>query len=134
VDTGGSFDELLLSLLERSDRVLALVEMDLLSVKNAKLALDTLRLLKFPSGKISLVLNRSNARARLDEREIEKTLGLPISARIPSDASIPASVNEGRPVVLAAPKSKVAAAIESVAALVTELPAERRSGRRRWSR
>jgi pilus assembly protein CpaE len=119
VDTSSSFDEMLLSLLERSDLALIVVDMDLLSVKNAKLALDTLRLLKFPSSKIRLVLNRANARARLDEREIEKTLGMKVAARIPSDAAIPASVNEGRPVVLGSPKSKTARGFEEVAALVT---------------
>jgi pilus assembly protein CpaE len=119
VDTSSSFDELLLSLLERSDLALIVVDMDLLSVKNAKLALDTLRLLKFPSSKIRLILNRANARARLDEREIEKTLGMNVAARIPSDAAIPASVNEGRPVVLGSPKSKTARGFEEVAGLVT---------------
>ncbi len=133
VDTSSSFDELLLSLLERSDLVLIVVDMDLLSVKNAKLALDTLRLLKFPSSKIKLVLNRANARARLDETEIEKTLGVKVSARIPSDAAIPASVNEGRPIVLSSPKSKTARGFEEAAALVTGArPAAPRARRSRW--
>jgi pilus assembly protein CpaE len=133
VDTSSSFDEMLLSILERSDFVLIVVDMDLLSVKNAKLALDTLRLLKFPSSKIRLVLNRANARARLDEREIEKTLGTNVAARIPSDAAIPASVNEGRPVVLSSPKSKTARGFEEVAALITGTRAGPVRGRRsRW--
>jgi pilus assembly protein CpaE len=133
VDTSSSFDEMLLSVLERSDLVLIVVDMDLLSVKNAKLALDTLRLLKFPSSKINLVLNRANARARLDEREIEKTLGVKVGARLPSDAAIPASVNEGRPVVLSSPKSKTARGFEEVAALVTGVRTGSGGGRRsRW--
>ncbi len=134
IDTSSSFDEMLLSLLERSDLVLIMVDMDLLSVKNAKLALDTLRLLKFPSSKINLVLNRANARARLDEREIEKTLGVKVAARIPSDAAIPASVNEGRPVVLGSPKSKTSRGFEEVAALVTGARATPVRGRRSWWR
>ncbi len=133
VDTSSSFDEMLLSILERSDFVLIVVDMDLLSVKNAKLALDTLRLLKFPSSKIRLVLNRANARARLDEREIEKTLGTNVAARIPSDAAIPASVNEGRPIVLSSPKSKTARGFEEVAALITGTrPGPVRGRRSRW--
>jgi pilus assembly protein CpaE len=134
VDTSSSFDELLLSLLERSDLALIVVDMDLLSVKNAKLALDTLRLLKFPSSKIRLILNRSNARARLDEREIEKTLGMNVAARIPSDAAIPASVNEGRPVVLGSPKSKTARGFAEVAALVTGTRAGSARVRKSWWR
>ena len=134
IDTASLLDELLLSLLERSDQVLCVVDMDLPSVKNAKLALETLRLLKFPSGKIQLVLNRSNAKARLDEGEIEQSLKMKVSAAIPSDGMVPASVNEGRPVVESAPRSKVAKGFESVLKLVlgNEKSHSDRAGKRRW--
>ncbi len=134
IDTASMLDEMLLSLLERSDQVLCVVDMDLPSIKNAKLALETLRLLKFPSSKIKLVLNRSNAKARLDEGEIEESLKLKISAAIPSDGMVPASVNEGRPVVESAPRSKVAKGFESVFKLVAgaEGKGSERSGKRRW--
>ncbi len=133
VDTASLLDELLLSLLERADDVLFVVDMDLPSVKNAKLALETLRLLKFPSAKIQLVLNRSNAKARLDEKEIEKSLKMKIAATVPSDGLVPASVNEGRPVVESAPKSKVAKGFESVYRLVVGDTSESsRGSKRRW--
>lgn len=122
VDTASLLDELLLSLLERSDKVLIIVDMDLPSVKNAKLVLETLRLLKFPSSKLQVVLNRSNAKARLDEQEIERSLKMKISAAVPSDGLVPASVNEGRPVVESQPRAKVSKGFESVAALVTGVP------------
>lgn len=118
IDTASLLDELLLSLLEKSNRVLMVVDMDLPSVKNAKLALETLRLLKFPTSKIQLVLNRSNAKARLDDKEIEGALKSQISARIPSDGIVAASVNEGRPVVESAPRSRVAKGFEEVLAIV----------------
>ena len=118
IDTASLLDELLLSLLERADKVIFIVDMDLPSVKNAKLALETLRLLKFPASKIQLVLNRSNAKARLDEKEIERSLKMKIAATVPSDGIVPASVNEGRPVVESAPKSKVAKGFESIYKLV----------------
>ena len=133
VDTASLLDELLLSLLERADDVIFIVDMDLPSVKNAKLALETLRLLKFPSSKIKVVLNRSNAKARLDEGEIERSLKMKISASIPSDGLVPASVNEGRPVVLSAPRSKVAKGFESVAALILgEVAESAKVSKRRW--
>ena len=128
VDTASLLDELLLSLLEKSDQVLMVVDMDLPSVKNAKLALETLRLLKFPTNKVRLVLNRSNARARLDDREIEGALKSQIQARIPSDGDVAASVNEGRPVVESAPKSKVAKGFGEVFELVTGHKVEAASG------
>jgi pilus assembly protein CpaE len=128
VDTASLLDELLLSLLEKSDQVMMVVDMDLPSVKNAKLALETLRLLKFPTSKVRLVLNRSNARARLDDREIEGALKSQIMARIPSDGDVAASVNEGRPVVESQPKSKVAKGFGEVFELVTGAKAQAASG------
>ncbi|HSO50123.1 MAG TPA: AAA family ATPase, partial [Acidimicrobiia bacterium] len=66
VDTASMLDELILSLIEKADQVLMIVDMDLPSVKNAKLALETLRLLKFSTANVKLVMNRSNSKARLD--------------------------------------------------------------------
>jgi pilus assembly protein CpaE len=135
VDTASLLDELLLSLLERADQVLFVLDMDLPSVKNAKLALETLRLLKFPASKVQLVLNRSNARARLDEKEIERSLKLKISAAIPSDGMVPASINEGRPVVESAPRSRVAKGFDTVYDLVATREKQEpsgKSGKRRW--
>jgi pilus assembly protein CpaE len=118
VDTASMLDELILSLVEKSDDILMLVDMDLPSVKNAKLALETLRLLKFSTANVQLVMNRSNSKAKLDNKEIEGALKMQISASVPSDAIVAASVNEGRPVVETDPKSKVAKGFESVAELI----------------
>jgi pilus assembly protein CpaE len=80
VDTAAMLDELILSLIEKSDDILMLVDMDLPSVKNAKLALETLRLLKFSTANVQLVMNRSNSKAKLDNKEIEGALKMKISA------------------------------------------------------
>jgi Flp pilus assembly CpaE family ATPase len=82
------------------------------------LALETLRLLKFSTQNVHLVMNRSNSKARLDNKEIEGALKMQISAAVPSDAIVAASVNEGRAVVETDPKSKVAKGFEDVAALI----------------
>jgi pilus assembly protein CpaE len=118
VDTASLLDELMLSLIEKSDDILMFVDMDLPSVKNAKLALETLRLLKFSTNNVHLIMNRSNSKARLDNKEIEGALKMEISAAVPSDAIVAASVNEGRAVVETDPKSKVAKGFEDVAALI----------------
>jgi pilus assembly protein CpaE len=129
VDTASMLDELLLSLVEAGDQVLMVVDMDLPSVKNAKLALETLRLLKFPTDKVQIVMNRANAKARLDDKEIEGALKTKIAAAIPSDGAVAASVNEGRPVVESAPKSRIAKGFESVAELVAGPVPDPTSGR-----
>ncbi|CAN5442107.1 N/A [soil metagenome] len=118
IDTAPFLDEPVLSILERSDTVLLVVDMDLPSVKNAKLALDTLRLIKFPFEKIRLVLNRNNSKARLDVPELERSLGLRVEASIVSDKLVPRAVNEGVPVVQLNPRSRVARDFRNVARLV----------------
>jgi len=120
IDTAPFLDEPVLSILERSDVVLLVVDMDLPSVKNAKLALDTLRLIKFPFEKIKLVLNRVNSKARLDIDELERSLGLDVQAAISSDKLVPRAVNEGEPVVSLYPRSRVARDLRSVARLVVD--------------
>jgi pilus assembly protein CpaE len=132
VDTASLLDELLLSILERSDQVLLVVDMDLPSIKNAKLALETLRLLKFPLGKIKVILNRGNAKVRLDVSEIERSLQMKVTAAVPSDAMVPASVNEGVPVVVSNPKSKVAKGFEGVLQAVLGKNASSSETKRRW--
>jgi pilus assembly protein CpaE len=138
IDTAPFLDEPVLSILERSDIVLLVVDMDLPSVKNAKLALDTLRLIKFPFEKIRLVLNRVNSKARLDIDEMERSLGLEVQAAVSSDKLVPRAVNEGEPVVSLYPRSRVARDLRSVARLVVdedfEEPTEEEPKGRRWFR
>ena len=140
IDTAPFLDEPVLSILERSDVVLLVVDMDLPSVKNAKLALDTLRLIKFPFEKINLILNRVNSKARLDIDELERSLGLEVMAAISSDKLVPRAVNEGEPVVSLYPRSRVALDLRSVARLavdeedLTEEDTEEDTRGRRWFR
>ncbi len=124
IDTAPFLDEPVLSILERSDVVLLVVDMDLPSVKNAKLALDTLRLIKFPFEKIKLVLNRNNSKARLDVGELERSLGLRVEASVVSDKLVPRAVNEGVPVVQLNPRSRVARDFRSVAKLAWDDPGD----------
>jgi pilus assembly protein CpaE len=120
IDTAPFLDEPVLSILERSDDVLLVVDMDLPSVKNAKLALDTLKLIKFPFEKIQLVLNRVNSKARLDIGELERSLELDVQAAISSDKLVPRAVNKGEPVVSLYPRSRVAKDLRAVTRLVVD--------------
>jgi pilus assembly protein CpaE len=136
IDTAPFLDEPVLSILERSDVVLLVVDMDLPAVKNAKLALDTLKLIKFPFEKIKLILNRVNSKARLDIDELERSLGLEVQAAISSDKLVPRAVNEGEPVVSLYPRSRVAKDLRNVTSLVLDGDAvdEPQEEKRGWFR
>ena len=115
VDTGGALDDTLLTLLDHADEVIVVVDMDLPSVKNAKVVLDILRAGGYPMERLRLVVNRINSKARLDLVELERSLGLRTAAALPSDRLVPQSVNEGVPVVALSPRSRVARAFTHLA-------------------
>lgn len=117
VDTAPIFDDALMTVLDHSDEVVLVVDMDLPSVKNAKIALDTLRSTGYPLRRVHLVVNRVNSKARLDLVELERALGMEVVASVPSDRLVPQSVNEGIPAVAMSPRSKVAKAFEALADL-----------------
>lgn len=126
VDTGAVLDDVLMTLLDHADEVVLVVDMDLTSVKNAKVTLDILRAGGYPMERMHLVVNRINAKARLDLVEVERSLGLRTAGAIPSDRLVPRSVNEGVPVVALSPRSRVARAFTALARLF--LPGKGRKG------
>jgi pilus assembly protein CpaE len=117
IDTPAYFNDVVLGLIEVSDDVLLVAGMDIPNIKNVKIGLQTLRLLNTPMAKIRLVLNRANSKVKLDVGEVERTLQLKADSLIPSDVVVPQSVNKGAPVVLDAPRSGVARALEQLADL-----------------
>lgn len=105
VDTPTQFNDLELHLIEASDDLVLVAGMDVPSIKNMKIGLQTLKLLGTPASKLRLVLNRANAKVGLDVNEVEKTLHLKAEALLPSDILVPQSVNKGVPAVTSSPKS-----------------------------
>lgn len=129
IDTSAQFSDVALNLLETSDDLVLVAGMDVPSIKNMKVGLQTLKLLGTPSSKLRLVLNRANAKVGLDVGEVERTLHLKAEALLPSDIIVPQSVNKGVPAVLNAPKSGFARSLVAFAD-VLEPDAEPRSRRR----
>jgi pilus assembly protein CpaE len=117
VDTPAQFNDVVLALIEHSDDVILVGAMDIPTIKNVKLGLQTLRMLQVPESKLHLVLNRANSKVKLDVGEVEQTLALKAEVLVPSDIVVPQTVNKGIPLVLDAPKSEVARSFERLADL-----------------
>ena len=129
VDTSPFFHGPMLSTLDRTDELLVICGLDVPTLKNVRLALQTLELLSFPSSRIRYVLNRANTKVGLSKHEVESALKVTIDAEVPSDRVVPISVNRGQPAVLHEPGSDFAKAIVSLAKTV--LPPEQKPSRRR---
>jgi len=129
VDTPAYFNDVVLGLVEASDRVLLVAGMDIPNIKNVKIGLQTLRLLNTPMEKLLLVLNRANSKVKLDVGEVERTLQVKADVLIPSDICVPQAVNKGEPVVMHSPKSGVSRAIQQLADQFIPAEAARRRAR-----
>lgn len=123
VDTPPFFNDNVLATLDLSDIVLLVVTMDVPSVKNVKLCLETLRLLGYPPQKIKLAINRADADVGLRQVEVEKALGMKASLVLPNEPGVILSVNNGVPMVSGSPRSPIARAIRGFVEELVYAPA-----------
>lgn len=114
VDTAPSLDERSITVMEASDEVFMLTTLDIPSLKNLKIAIETLKLVNFPMDRVSVVMNRADSKVGLDAREVEKTLGVPVVAYIPSSRLVPAATNRGVAIVLDQPRHPVTNAVKAL--------------------
>jgi pilus assembly protein CpaE len=134
IDTPPAFSEPVLGAFDESDALVMLATLDVPSIKNLRLTLQTMELLHFPKSRIRVVVNRADSKVGLRLPDVEKLLSAPVDATIPSSRSVPLSVNKGSPIMLEEPKGPVAESVRRVAALVTEPePASRAKQKQRRS-
>lgn len=114
-DTPASFNDHVLSLLDETDLAVLVATMDIPSVKNIKLCLETLRSLQFSDEKIALVINRAEDDVGLKRQEIEDALNKTALLTIPTDRKVPLSINQGSPIVLAGRRSPAARSLIDLA-------------------
>lgn len=115
VDSPASFTEHIVAALDESDHCALVTSMDVPSIKNLKLALQTLDLLGFARERVRLVLNRADTEVGLRVSEVEKTLGMKVDVSIPSGREVPLSINRGVPLVGEAQYSPVVLALARLA-------------------
>jgi pilus assembly protein CpaE len=111
VDGPPFFTEQMLAALELIDTVAVVSSLDVPSIKNLRLCIETLSELGVPRERMKLVLNRADSKVGLNVREVEKSLGTTIDLQLPSSREVPFAVNQGLPIVTARPKSPVSKAL-----------------------
>jgi len=108
IDTSSQFSPATLLAIDHTDSLVLVGASDVPTIKSLKIALETLELLEMDVKDVRILMNRSGARVGLDDRDVERTLRREITYTLSSDKAIPISVNRGQPVVIDAPKSRVA--------------------------
>ncbi len=118
VDTPPGFTAEVITSIDSSTDVVMVGMLDSLSLKNTKLGLETLELMKYDPDHIYLLLNRAHSRVGISQSDVEAVLGRAPDILIPSDREIPRTVNEGIPIVIARPQSEPAEAYGQLAELL----------------
>src|SRR6059058_92136 len=129
VDTSPFFHGPMLATLDRTDELLLLCSLDVPTLKNLRLALQTLDLLSFPKSRVRIVLNRANTKVGMKPNQVEGALGMKVRFEIPSDRAVPLAVNRGNPVVLAEEGADESKAIKLMAKEL--FPAVKEEGKKR---
>jgi pilus assembly protein CpaE len=122
VDTSPFFHGPMLSTLDRTDELLMVCGLDVPTLKNVRLSLQTLELLSFPQTRVRFVLNQADSKVGLKPREVEAALGVKIGIELPSEKAVPISVNRGNPAVLSDPGCDFARSIRQLGSALFPQP------------
>lgn len=124
VDTAPSFDEHVLQAIDETDELLLLTTLDVPTLKNVKIALETLDLLNFRHESRQLILNRADDKVGLTPAKVEETLGMKIAHAIPTSPQVANSTNSGDPILGSLPRHPVSQAITAMAAALAGATAD----------
>ena len=122
-DTNTQLGEVTLEAVESSERIVLLTDYSVTGVKNTRLVMTVLGVLKVPDDKLLLVANNRDARTEnaLARTQAETFLGAKIALEIPFDpAVIGAAVSRGAPFITTAPDSEVTKAMKQLADVIAQ--------------
>jgi pilus assembly protein CpaE len=108
VDTPATLSEAVLVALEHAGQVFALATLDLPSVRNLGVLLNTFSQLKIPSKRVHLVLNKVERNVGIDIPQVTKYFPQGFSIVVPYGREVNRSLNMGMPMLAFAPRSEVA--------------------------
>ncbi|ANH39091.1 Septum site-determining protein MinD [Nocardioides dokdonensis FR1436] len=123
VDTAPAFDEQVLTALDETDECIIVATLDVPTLKNVKVALETLDMLDIARGHRHLLLNRADDAVGIGPEKVEAILGMPIATQVGSSIDIAASTNSGVPIVATSPDHASSTAVRQLAATLAGDPA-----------
>jgi pilus assembly protein CpaE len=138
IDGPPFFTDQLLAALDHIDILTVVSSLDVPSIKNLRMSMETLGELGVSRERMRLVLNRADSKVGLTVREVEKSLGTTIDLQMPSSREVPFAINQGQAIVSFRPKSPIARSLRDALPLfdpsadghrARSLPSLRRGGR-----
>lgn len=142
IDTSPGFDDQVLAAFDETDETVVMATLDVPTVKNVKMSLETLDMLNLSIGHRWLVLNRADDEVGLTSANVEEILSMRIASAFPTSLDVANATNHGRPIVLSRPDHRVSRAIRALSRDLSTPDQEQRpvalagtvAGKRRFSR
>lgn len=119
VDSAPTFDEQTLTALDGTDECVIVATLDVPTLKNVRVALDTLDMLSLVLGHRHLLLNRADDQVGLGADKVESILGMEVAARMATSIDIAAATNAGLPIVLSSPDHDSSRVVRGLATRLT---------------
>ena len=120
IDTAPAFDEQTLTALDETDEIVLTATLDVPTLKNVKVALETLDMLQIAPGHRHLLLNRADEEVGITAERVEAILGLRPAAKVASSLDVAAATNAGTPIVLKNPQHPASLAFVDLAARLSD--------------
>ncbi|WP_426244144.1 AAA family ATPase [Nocardioides sp. LHG3406-4] len=119
VDSAPTFDEQTLTALDGTDECVIVATLDVPTLKNVRVALDTLDMLSIALDHRHLLLNRADDQVGLGADKVESILGMEVAARMVTSMEIAAATNAGQPIVVSSPDHESSKVIRALATRLT---------------
>lgn len=101
VDTGSILDDVVLNVLDISDKIIVVTTPEIPAIKDAKLFFEVTEALEYERKRIMFVLNKADKRINIRAEDIEANIKYAIEGQLPFDErSVTTAVNQGVPYVL----------------------------------
>jgi len=114
LDAGPASTQAMQSAFELANRVFLVACGDVPTIRNARRFIEQIHTMNGHGPRIDVLLNRVRSREQIDEAQVAKTLGVPVSWRVPNDYSrVRAALNRG--VALAETGSPVVRTLHAMA-------------------
>jgi pilus assembly protein CpaE len=116
VDGGGPLNEISVTLMDATDRILLVTTPDLAALHDTSRFLQLSRSLAYPSEKILMVLNKAGVEGGVKLKDIEAVLHNQVYHQVANDlANVLRSINRGIPFLVYYPRSSASKSIQQLA-------------------
>jgi pilus assembly protein CpaE len=116
VDAGGPLNDISVTLMDATDRILLVTTPDLASLHDTSRFLQLSRSLSYPTEKILMILNKADSEGGVKLKDIEAVLHNQIYHQIANDpANVLRSINRGIPFLVYYPRSVASKSVQQLA-------------------